>query len=286
MKIATYGNILNTHLKDMYIVIDTETLGWKYEAPELNQKVFDLGYKVIDSNGHEYDKGSFIVLEFWEQTIKEQAFYKEKYPFYKKYVESGYSKVLPFNEIIEILSHAISVYDVDFLVAYNLGFDDNVIRKTHNFLNNKELTNAIELFPTVQKFDLYHMSCQTILNTPKYIGWASENAEKGHINTKTFNVSTGAESCYSYLINEPDYIEQHTALSDVEIECYILVKALETSKEYDYSINSQSWRIPNTRKDKHYIMQRHNPTLAIGIHEMKVLEKEKKEKKAQKKRKK
>lgn len=273
---ANFEQFNKTDNKNMYMVLDTETLGYKKEVAYLNQKVFDLGYKIIDKYNNEYSKGSFIVKEFWEQTVKDYAFYNEKYEYYKEYVNTGYSVALPFKEIIELLNHEIVCFDVGFLVAYNLGFDWNVLHKTYAYFSELQGFEAKADLFGIERFDLYHVASQTVLNTPAYIKWVAKNFDKGHLSIETMNVKTGAESCYSYLMNEPEFIEQHTALSDVEIECVILSECLKTTKDYDYSINTQSWRIPNNRKDKLYLLERQNPFISPLIHDYRVKEKEKK----------
>ena len=271
MNKANARELNNTHRKDMFLVLDTETLGWSPERPDLNQKVFDLGYKIIDKDNKEYSKGSFLVSEYYWQIIKSHAFYQDKLNYYKKYVKTGYSKVASYSEIIELLEHEIEVYDVDYLVAYNLGFDIRVLRKTYHALTGSDRL----IFDNLVHFDLYHVACQTILNTPKYKKWASDNYYK-HLNLETFNFKTGAESCYSYLINEPDYIEEHTALSDVEIECEILVRAIKTTKKYSHEINSQSWRIVNSNTEKNiYYFKRANPDKSEIVEQYRQAKKEK-----------
>lgn len=281
--LASKGELENTHLKKMFMVLDTETLGWKPERIDLNHKVFDLGYKIIDSEGKTYSQGSFIVSEFWFDIIRDYAFYKEKIHYYLDYVESGYTKVLEYNLIMEYLKHECEVYEVDYLVAYNLGFDDRVLKTTYSYFNQELPVIDCDIFSNLIKFDLYHVVCQTILATPKYIKWASKNYIHGHVKMETTNVSTGAESCYAYITNTPDFIEQHTALSDVEIECDILVEALKTSKDYDISINSQSWRLVNNRKDKDFLVERANPMVFTSVMKEKRRKKKEKEKLARKK---
>lgn len=230
-------NVLNTHLKNMYIVVDTETLGFK-GGKQYNQKVFDIGYQIVDKNNNVYSEGSFLVAEFWERipSLKGAIFYDKKAKLYEERVKSGYTKVLPWNSILQLLSHEMACYDVDYFAAYNLAFDWRVIRQTHEFLKGNEPFN---LYDEVEPFDIYHVACQLLLNRPTYKALAKRNERM----TKGGNYQSGAEATYAYIRGPWDYVEEHTALEDVKIEAEILAYCMRQKKPFDCSINGQSWRL-------------------------------------------
>ncbi len=58
------------------------------------------------------------------------------------------------------------------------------------------------------------------------------------------NIKTGAEFCYRYTSQNPDFIEDHTALSDAIIETQILAACFAMKKRIPYGkINAQPWRL-------------------------------------------
>ena len=93
-------------------------------------------------------------------------------------------------------------------------------------------------------FCIWHLACQTLLNTTSYIKFAIENgleSDKG-------NILTSAESCYRFLTNSIDFEESHTGLEDVRIEVEIMAKCFATHKKMDKRINSACWRIPQRKR--------------------------------------
>jgi hypothetical protein len=88
------------------------------------------------------------------------------------------------------------------------------------------------------------MACQVLLNSTSYVKFAMQNglqSDKG-------NLLTSAESCYKWLKNKVDFIEEHTGLEDVKIEIEIMAKCFSTHKRMDKNIYSACWRLPQKKK--------------------------------------
>lgn len=231
-------------LKQNFLIIDTETTKKGHNMPY--QSVFDIGWTITNRKGEILCQRSYIVGEFKYQALtKKRAFLiDENVVDGKIYFTKLLQKkmiVINWQYIIAQLNKDCNKHGVEFVGAYNLGFDMNVINKTHFFLTGKEL-NFFERYFLV---DLYHVSAYTVLNTDMYKKFATENnliSEKG-------NFKTGAEATFRYLFNK-EYVEEHTALQDSEDESKILHYLLD-SVDYipihAYAINSQSWRIVNEK---------------------------------------
>ena len=71
------------------------------------------------------------------------------------------------------------------------------------------------------------MACTSFLNTPAFINFAKAN---GFV-SEAGNIQTSAEVAYRFLTNQVDFIESHTGLEDVQIECQILLNCLKTGDE-------------------------------------------------------
>ena len=64
----------------------------------------------------------------------------------------------------------------------------------------------------------------------------------------TAKIKTGAEFAYRYTTQRPEFIEDHTALSDALIETQIMAACFAQKKRVPYGIiNAQPWRIVNKK---------------------------------------
>ena len=68
------------------------------------------------------------------------------------------------------------------------------------------------------------MACEKLINNQRYKDYCLRNERL--TNSGTF-FSTSAETTFSYLTENEDFTESHTALDDAEIESHILHKALK-----------------------------------------------------------
>ena len=57
------------------------------------------------------------------------------------------------------------------------------------------------------------------------------------------NRQSSAEVAYRFLVQNPDFIEDHTALSDVLIEVHILAECLAKNKKYTKVRIGQPWKL-------------------------------------------
>jgi hypothetical protein len=132
--------------------------------------------------------------------------------------------------------------------AYNAAFDIKALRNSlYNFVGIKS-----EFFPPHIKIKcVMKFATQVLLPRPTYINYCLDNGfltEKG-------NIKTSAEVVFRYLINNEEFEEEHTALSDSLIETAILVKCWKQHKKaVDVSkINYNGWRIPTSwAKENNY----------------------------------
>ena len=224
--------------KDMFLIIDTETCN-SIEQP----LPYDIGYCICDRYGNIEIERSFIVAEIFldlAETMK-SAYYSEKIPTYWKDIHEKKREVRTALGIRKQIHEDMKAYGVKKVCAYNMSFDkralNNLIRYTTKSRNRWFFPFGIEYIC------IWHMSCQTILNTRTYIKFAEQNglvSEKG-------NIQTGAEACYRFLKNQLDFIESHTGLEDVKIEAEIFAKCMSIHKKIDRGINCSCWRIPQKK---------------------------------------
>ena len=172
----------------------------------------------------------------------QSAYYAEKIPKYWEDIKNGTRVVKSIWNIRRELHTDMKTYSVKWVGAYNMGFDK---RALNNVMRYTTKSFCRWFFPFGTKFFcIWHMACQTLMNSRNYIRFAKENgleSEKG-------NILTSAESCYRYLKNMIDFSESHTGLEDVKIEIEIMAKCFATHKKIDKSINSACWRIPQAKR--------------------------------------
>ena len=201
-------------------VFDTETVG------KVSQDLLNVGYKIIDLN---VQKGTYetlverdyLVGKLFNNTvymINDDFVGAEKYGKYvlalkqKKIIKRGIS------QIMETMRNDFKKHNVLFSYAYNNKFDMDKFEKTCNQL---ECENPIK---TATCFDIWAYACQYIVDTPEYQEWAKNNevfTESGAY------ISTSVESVIKYLNNDLEFVEDHTALSDVQWETKILVECVK-----------------------------------------------------------
>ena len=232
-------------MKETFLVIDTETTKEGYNMP--NQSVFDIGWTISNRQGEILQTRSYMVEEFRLQALeKKKAFLidsevVDKATYITKLLNKE-MKVVNWKSIIAQLTKDMNKYNVEFVSAYNLGFDLRVIDKTTQFLLGREF-----LFEDKFLIDLWHASAYAILNTKKY----KEFARKHNLMTDKGNFKTSAESTFQFIANNPTYIEEHTALQDSLDETEILHHLLNQKENiplHAYEINTQAWKIVNTKE--------------------------------------
>lgn len=197
----------------MKIILDTETCGGM-SAP----LVYDLGYVIADDNGNIVKMRSYIIKEIYDNAeLFNSAYYKEKRPLYEIRLNNGYSKKVRFAYAMYMLMRDMKKYGID-KYAYNSAFDNKSISSTMQYLN-KNKYNVLE-----NKIDDIMNYIEPITNTIEY----AEFCKKYGFMTKHRKPrpQKKAETLYRYLTNNPNYIEEHTALEDSKIELFILLTAL------------------------------------------------------------
>ena len=104
--------------------------------------------------------------------------------------------------------------------------------------SNPEFAKTIcrELVPEFEFIDLYLMALQTIIQQKKYVAFCRTNNLKSKSGK---GCATSAESVFAFITNNPNYIEELTALSDALIEMAIFVKCYSMHKKF--TKNAHQW---------------------------------------------
>ena len=220
-------------MKNVIAVIDTETVG-------LEGHVYDIAWCITDKRGNIAVERNWLVEEnFTDPTKMMGAFYAGKtFTHYAPMLQAGTITMRPWAEILGQLRADFLCYGVQTVSAYNAGFDLRVIDQTHGDLTGAEF----DLFDGLQILDIWQFACETKLQQKSYariaraLGWVSPAG----------NIKTGAEFAYRFVCGDHSFIEDHTALSDAQIEVAILAECFRQKKAVPYGvINAQPWRLVN-----------------------------------------
>lgn len=208
--------------KNIYCTIDTETVGGAISPTGM----YNLGAIIHDKDGNILATTSFLVMEHYDE-ISKDSYAKKNFPLYQKRLcEGSLSAVASENEAITILSNLCHFYNVKYVMAFNSGFD---------------FTKTIcrQLLEEFEFIDLYLMALQTITHLKKYATFCQEHNK---LSKSKCTYSTSAETIYSFITNQPDYQEEHTALSDAKIEMTIFVRCYSMHKKFTRNIHQHDYK--------------------------------------------
>lgn len=253
-----------------YLTLDTETATLPFAntlCKDAKQKqkiaiakplVYDIGWTVTDRQGNIIKTENFLVQEtFFVPNVFNTAYYKDKRPVYMELLKNNKIDVATWENIIQKL--LIDLNYCDCVCAYNACFDfkkaipyteryiKNLYSVNYNEWEKKQFYNCKNIlkgqnkndnpdyliplfhlrgkdFPIV---DLWNVACKKLINIDKYRNYCLEN---NLLTVSATYFKTSAETSFQYLMNQHNFIEEHTALSDAIIESQILTKALKKGK--------------------------------------------------------
>ena len=252
---------------ELFLVLDCETATLPFVAnmnltPKEKQKIaiakpliYDIGWQVLDRKGRVYSQHSFLVQEtFFVPQIFNTAYYRNKRPLYMERFVKGEILSAAWEQIMQILENDLSHCST--CLAYNSMFDfkkaipftedyilhlysadyqaweDSQRRVVNNILSEIKWENPNEFDGLHFNFrgfdydmcDLWGLACTKLINQDEY---KLNCLEKSLLTQSGLFFKTSAETTFQYLADNYDFIEEHTALSDVQIESQILLKVLK-----------------------------------------------------------
>ena len=202
------------------IVFDTETVGIK------TQTLLNVGYKIVDINPSTaevtktYVNRDYIVRDLINNEILmlNDAFVgAEKWEQYKQNIASGGAILRTIEQILTTMQNDINRHKVKFGYAYNASFDIDKITKT---ANQYGIPNPLD---SITVFDIWAYAFNHICLTDEYVAYMKAN--ELFTESKRF-IRTSVEGVIAFLEKNPSFVEDHTALSDVEWELRILQEVI------------------------------------------------------------
>ena len=194
------------------VVFDTETVS--LEKPFC----YNIGYTIVNTESREkLVRRDYVVEQVWHNPMLFiTAYYADKRDKYVSAMRSRATQMDKYGYICRAMIRDFVTYNVEGAYAYNSPFDDKV------FTFNSEWYHCSNPFDNLPIFDIRGY-VHNFLIDDDYLVFCEEN---GYL-TESGNYSTTAETVYRYITGNTDFIEDHTALSDSEIEADILLKCLD-----------------------------------------------------------
>lgn len=196
------------------MVFDTETISLN------KQFIYNLGYVIADADGKVLCQRDLVIRQVYDnKPLFATSYYAAKRPLYTRRLKGRQAKKVSWGEACRIMCKDIKDYGVTDGYAYNSDFDEKAFYFNHLFFRNKRRPlDGIRVHDIMDYLD-------PITETVDYKVYCRSN---GFL-TKNGRTKKTAEVVYSYLTQNPNYIEEHTALADSRIEFVILRAATENA---------------------------------------------------------
>lgn len=195
----------------LFVVTDIETTMRKRIA-------FDIGWRIIDKSGREYNKGSFVIREAFRHDV---PFYADKLGHY---FDDAYSQLIRPASIFEVRNeYNRQIAELKqsghrvIACAYNAAFDFKYL--PHTFDTIAGTHGARWMMQPVEIMDIWDFWGSSVP-----LDYTAELTASGKY------ISTSAESAYRWEMKQADFQERHIAWHDCLIESDILLKALKRKK--------------------------------------------------------
>ncbi len=223
--------------KNYYVVLDTEGLGLNDRKKKIygKQRAYDIGYVIIDKKGRIQKRFNALTEEiFGDYELMSTAYFADKIVDYEEMITNKEIKIKIFQKIINQLKRDLKTYKIKGIFAYNCNYDITALVETAQYTisncpkltftktkkgkykpEHEKLLQKI-LGTKIEFYDIWTMACMTLCQQKTFIDQAKF--------TKRGNIITNAEAVYNYITDQENFIEEHTALADAEIESEILAR--------------------------------------------------------------
>ena len=205
------------------LVFDTETAN--LEKPFC----YNVGYAIYNTDERKVVLArDYVIEQVWHNTMLfTTAYYADKRALYVGRMRARKALLDKWGYVMQRLYRDIVEFEITDGYAYNCKFDEKV------FEFNCDWFKTINPIENLNIHDIRGYVCEKIVDD----GYKAF-CEELKLFTESGNYSTTAEAVYRYVSGNTDFIEEHTALADSEIECEILAHCVELGAEWntDYKV--------------------------------------------------
>lgn len=194
-------------MNENILIFDTETIDI--------QKCFayNIGWVIRElETGKILEKKDYVVKQFWEnKALFETAYYAKKKQLYVGALRSRKAIIKYYGFVMQDMIRDIEKYEIKTAYAFNSPFDIRVFDFNSEWF---KCSNALDYVKTIDIRGLLN----DLIISKEY----KEFCLKNDLLTPANNLQVNAESIYKFITNNPDFAEEHTALSDSIIESDII----------------------------------------------------------------
>lgn len=205
------------------LMLDVEGNG----KPNVDEHAYDMGFLIINLHHEILCRFRVIISDvFYGETERMQsAYYADKLPQYYEAIANGKVLVMTTLELKLFLRDLCEYFEVTKAAAHNARYD---YRATRNIAKLYTKSNTV-VPANLEWWDTRKMAHDTICKMPTYRKFCEAN---GYMtNHKKPRPQEKAETIYRFLTKNTDFVEEHTALADAEIEAEILWKCFDMHKK-------------------------------------------------------
>lgn len=208
-----------------YAVVDTETAN----TPKINGKldvkngqVYDCGTWIIDEQGNKIEHLSMVNKDvfFGMKDAMKSAYYADKIPQYMNDIWEKKREVVDTWAMYRKFNDLCKKWNVQGIIAHNAYFDKTVLNATMRYQTKSKKRYFLPY--GVPVIDSMRLAQKTICKTEDYITFCQENNYM--TNHDTPRPRATAEILWKYLSKDNEFCEEHTGLSDAEIEAQIFIE--------------------------------------------------------------
>ena len=213
------------------LVLDTETANTLVnEDGRMDMSsvlMYDCGWSVVDTKGNVYLERSYVNRDIfvYERELMQSAYYAWKIPRYVEDLRNGDRIMANTYEIRQQMLADMELYHIHEVVAHNARFDYNALNGIQRWTTKSRFRYW---FPYgTEVWDTMKMARDVIHKMPTYRRFCEEHG----LLTANGRLSTTAENLYRFITKNPDFVESHTGLEDVQIEREIMFYCFRQHKK-------------------------------------------------------
>lgn len=194
------------------LIFDTETTSLTKPF------AYNIGYVIADTETEQVAvRRDFVVEQVWHNLeLFSSAYYAEKRPLYVERMRAKKAIMDKFGYVCGQIIRDIKAYEIAHAYAFNSPFDDSVFAFCCDWFKCKNP------FDNIAIHDIRAYAINYLVD-----GKYKEFCEMNEFFTDNGNYSTTAETFTRYLSGAVDFVEEHTALADSEIETEILFECIK-----------------------------------------------------------
>ena len=212
-------------MSDYALILDTETTS--LDKPFC----YDCSWVIMrKADGKLIDFKANVVEQVWHNLpLFESAYYKEKRQKYVQMMRKHDAVMDKWGYVMRKLKQDIIKYEIEEVYAYNSDFDDKVIAYNCDWF---KCNNPLE---NIAVYDIWGYASEFITGMADYQSFCETYGRF----TDTGNYKGSAEVVHQFLLDDPDFIEEHMGLFDSEIEASILFECVSRGADWgkNYKVN-------------------------------------------------